>query len=101
MRRELVLAALGVFSLTAAAGLAPRAVARGHRDPADAVGPLDLRRVDVAQVRQSVRLKVKTSSAFGLGTLSRTPDATKPWHRFLCLQTHRTGHNLVRQLCFG
>lgn len=101
MRREIVLAALGVYALSIAAGLAPGAAAHGHRDPADAIGPLDLRHVAVAQVRQNVRLKVKTSGAFGLGTLSRNPDARKPWHRFLCLQIHRTGHNLVRQLCFG
>ena len=55
----------------------------------------------MTQVRQLVRLKVKTSGAFGLGTLTRQPNTNMHGRRFLCLKINRSGHDLVRQLCFG
>ena len=101
MRRKLALGAAGMFALTLAVALGPRAVAHGERDHADASGPLDLRSVNVDQVRRSIRISVHTSGTFYLGTLNRHPDTNRPRDRFVCLQIRKLGHDFTRQLCFG
>ncbi len=101
MRRNLALWAAGVFVVTVAVAAGPRAMARGHRDHADASGPLDLLHVSVDQVRRSMRISVHTSGSFYLGTLNRHPDTNKPQDRFICLQIHKPKSDFMRQLCFG
>jgi len=101
MRSKLALGAAGIFALTLAVALGPRAMARGHRDHADASGPLDLLNVSVDQVRRSVRISVHTSGSFYLGALNRHPDTNQRRDRFICLQVHKPGHKFMRQLCFG
>src|SRR3954454_6001043 len=101
MRRNLVLGAAGVFALTLVVALGPRAAARGHSDRADASGPLDLLKVSVDQVRRSMRISVRTSGSFYLGTLNRHPDTNVPDDGFICLQIHKPKTKFMRQLCFG
>jgi peptidoglycan-N-acetylglucosamine deacetylase len=101
MRRNLALGAVGVFALTLAVALGPRAAARTHRDSADASGPLDLFKVSVDQVRRSMRISVRTSGSFYLGMLNRHPDTNLPRDRFICLQIHKPKKEFMRQLCFG
>src|SRR3954454_20839233 len=101
MRRKLALGAAGIFVLTVVVAVGPRAIARGHRDHADASGPLDMLDVSVDQVRRSLQISVHTSGSFYLGTLTRHPDTNEPRDRFLCLQFHKPRHDFIRQLCFG
>jgi peptidoglycan/xylan/chitin deacetylase (PgdA/CDA1 family) len=102
MRFRSILLAAGVFAASVTMATAPRiAVGHSRRDPADASGPLDLRKVSVDQVRRSVRVAVRTGAAFHLSTLDRHPDTTKSRERFICLQIHRYGHTFTRQLCLG
>jgi peptidoglycan/xylan/chitin deacetylase (PgdA/CDA1 family) len=101
MRSRLAIGAAGFFALTVILALGPRAIARGHRDHADASGPLDLLNVSVDQVRRSVRISVRTSGSFYLGALNRHPDTNQRRDRFICLQLHKPGHKFMRQLCFG
>ena len=101
MRNKLVLGAAGIFALTLVVGLGARAMARTHRDRADASGPLDLMKVSVDQVRRSMRISVHTSGSFYLGSLNRHPDTNLPRDRFICLQIHKPQHKFMRQLCFG
>jgi peptidoglycan/xylan/chitin deacetylase (PgdA/CDA1 family) len=103
MRIRCVVGAAGVLAATVtfALGVAPQAAGRAHRDPADASGPLDLRKASVDQVRRSMRLSVRTSRPFHLSALDRHPDTGKRRERFICLQIHRLGHTFMRQLCFG
>ncbi len=101
MRARYALGAAGVLALTIVVAVGPRAVARGHRDHADASGPLDLLHVSVDQVRRSMRISVRTSGGFYLGTLNRHPDTNKPDDRFICVQIHKPKHDFMRQLCFG
>ena len=101
MRRNLALWATGIFVVTVAVAACPWAMARGHRDHADASGPLDLLHVSVDQVRRSMRISVHTSGSFYLGALNRHPDTNKSQDRFICLQIHKPKHDFMRQLCFG
>ena len=101
MRRHLALGAAGIFALTLAVALGPRALARGHRDRADASGPLDLRKVSVDQAGRSIRISVETSRSFYLSALNRHPDTNLPRDRFICLQIHKPAKTFTRQLCFG
>lgn len=101
MRFRWALAATGVFAMTVALAVVPIASGRPHRDPADARGPLDLRKASVTQVRRSMRLSVRTSRPFHLSALDRHPDTSRRGGRFICLQIHRHGHSFMRQLCFG
>jgi peptidoglycan-N-acetylglucosamine deacetylase len=83
MRFRLGVVAAAVFAASVAVGLgASLAWSHPRRDPSDARGRLDLRKANVAQVRRTVRLAVRTSGGFRL-------------------QLHRYGRNLTRQLCFG
>jgi peptidoglycan/xylan/chitin deacetylase (PgdA/CDA1 family) len=96
--------AIGVAMLAAsvAMGVVPR-IAAGHprRDPNDGIGRLDLRKTNVAQVRRSMRLAVRTSGGFRLSALDRHPNTSNPRKRFICLQIHPYGHSQTSQLCFG
>jgi peptidoglycan/xylan/chitin deacetylase (PgdA/CDA1 family) len=101
MRFKLGFAA-GVLAASVAMGVVPR-IAAGHprRDPNDAIGRLDVRKANLAQVRRSVRLAVRTSGAFRLSALDRHPNTANPKKHFICLQIHRYGHKQTSQLCFG
>jgi len=101
MHRKLALWAAGIFVVTVAVAAGPRAMAHGHRDHADASGPLDLLHVSVDQVHRSMRISVHTSGSFFLSGLNRHPDTNKPDDRFICLQIHKPKHDFMRQLCFG
>jgi len=103
MRKRWLVGAGAILTLTTGMIGAPGVVARPHRhgDPADAAGPLDMRRIAVDQVRRDVRLQVTTQGKFGLKQLNRRPDTAKPTARFLCLHIHRATRSRIRQLCFG
>ena len=101
MRTKFVLGTAGILVLTIVVAVGPRAMAHGHRDRADASGPLDLLHVSVDQVRRSMRISVRTSGRFYLGALNRHPDTNEPQDRFICLQIHKPKHDFMRQLCFG
>ena len=101
MRSKSVLVAAGILGLTLVLGASQGAIARGHRDHADASGPLDLLNVSIDQVRRSVRISVHTSGSFYLGALNRHPDTGKRRDRFICIQTHKPAKAFMRQLCFG
>ena len=93
--------AICLLATVALAGPASGARHHGHSDPRDAAGPLDLRRVDVAQSGRDVVLKVRTNGGFKLTRLNRRPELSNPNSRFLCLQIGRAGRRLGKRLCFG
>lgn len=102
MRFRWVLLASAILAGSIGLGVVPRlAAARPRRDPDDAVGRLDLRKVNVTQVRRSMRLAVRTSGGFRLKRLDRHPNTANPNKRFICLQIHRYGRTQTSQLCFG
>lgn len=102
MRLKLALVASGVFAGSVAMGVVPRlAAAHPRRDPNDAIGRLDLRKANVAQVGRSMRLAVRTGRGFRLSALDRHPNTANRKKRFICLKIHRYGHTFTRQLCFG
>ncbi|MFL5891640.1 MAG: polysaccharide deacetylase family protein [Solirubrobacterales bacterium] len=102
MQFKLAPVAVAVLAASVAMAVVPRlAAGRPHRDPRDAAGRLDLRKVNVTQVRRSMRVAVGTSGGFRLSALDRHPNTANSNKRFLCLQIHRYGRNRVRQLCFG
>jgi peptidoglycan/xylan/chitin deacetylase (PgdA/CDA1 family) len=102
MRLKLALVATAVLAASVAMGIVPRIAAGDARaDGRDALGPVDLRKANVAQVRRSVRLAVQTRGRFHLSALDRHPDTTDPDERFICLHIHRYGQDFTRQLCFA
>jgi peptidoglycan/xylan/chitin deacetylase (PgdA/CDA1 family) len=74
---------------------------KGHSDPDDASGPLDIARMQLRQSRRDLLLKVRTRDAWALSQLDRNPDPDDPAARFLCLRIRRPGSAGLRQICFG
>jgi peptidoglycan/xylan/chitin deacetylase (PgdA/CDA1 family) len=102
MRRAQLLIATCALAGIIGVVLVGGARARGHLDPFDAIGSLDLRRVDVRQAVRNVALEVRTQDSFSLTQLDRRPDTSDPSARYLCLRIGRPRAGWLRKrLCFG